>query len=175
MMILHLTQMLNKLKVKQAKLDSFIFKKHDTNHRQTFRLRIISFLVELNEFYNEERSFKFWSNRPASNLEVLLDEYIDALHFLLSVSCDINFNFEVDLQTKPWSLDRVSPPLSKIYLMTTEATLVFEEDPSTQHFRALFWRFWQIAEVLQFNNVAQIQAAYARKYAVNFDRQNHNY
>jgi dimeric dUTPase (all-alpha-NTP-PPase superfamily) len=59
------------------------------NHVTTNRPMIAgsgALLVELGEFANETRCFKFWSLKPASPKEVvILDEYADGMHFFLSL------------------------------------------------------------------------------------------
>ncbi|WFG97324.1 dUTP diphosphatase [Spiroplasma citri] len=41
------------------------------NDDETFEKIILAFLVELAEFINEQRDFKYWSVKPASTKDVL--------------------------------------------------------------------------------------------------------
>lgn len=48
--------------------------------------RLLAFVVEIGECANEVRSFKHWSKKGPSKRSVILEEYVDALHFLLSLT-----------------------------------------------------------------------------------------
>lgn len=79
----------------QKKLDKEIMDKHNKNRRDTFEDRVIAMSVELSECINEVRNFKYWSNKPASSKEVILEEYVDIIHFLLSLGLDIEESYKV--------------------------------------------------------------------------------
>ena len=79
---------------KQAELDLEIAKNHNINYENTRNKRVLALLVELGEFANTTRTFKFWSNKGPEGKEVMLDEFADGLHFLLSLGIDKGF--EVD-------------------------------------------------------------------------------
>lgn len=53
--------------------------------------RILALSVEVGEFANATRCFKYWSLKPPESKERLLDEYADILHFLLSVANTMKF------------------------------------------------------------------------------------
>ena len=86
---------LTKLFTMQEELDSFIQKNRDTND-DVFQAKGLALLVELAELANETRSFKFWSTKGPSDNEVILEEYVDSIHFLLSLG--INLGFETTVQ-----------------------------------------------------------------------------
>ena len=69
----------------QAELDEEIAKNHHIDYESTYSRRVLALLVELGEFANETRCFKYWSYKAPSPKEVILDEYADGLHFLLSL------------------------------------------------------------------------------------------
>ncbi|MCR5078455.1 MAG: dUTP diphosphatase [Bacilli bacterium] len=69
----------------QEELDKEIADIHKVSYESTFERRLLSLLVEVGEFANETRCFKYWSYKPSSPLEVVLEEYVDGLHFLLSL------------------------------------------------------------------------------------------
>lgn len=80
----------------QKKLDKEIMDKHNTTKKDTFEDRIIAMSVELSECINEVRNFKYWSNKPASPKEVILEEYVDIIHFLLSLGLDLEENKKIN-------------------------------------------------------------------------------
>lgn len=73
---------------KQEELDREIANLHNINYEVTRNKRILSLLVELGEFANTTRCFKFWSFKGREEKAVMLDEFADGLHFLLSLGID---------------------------------------------------------------------------------------
>jgi dimeric dUTPase (all-alpha-NTP-PPase superfamily) len=71
----------------QKCLDDRIKKEHDIPEDVT-DLKVIAFKVELGELANEIRFFKFWSKKPSSEREVILEELVDGIHFLLSIALE---------------------------------------------------------------------------------------
>lgn len=59
------------------------------NHKlQNFDLRpnlILGLNTELAELANETRCFKHWSVKPPSDKKIILEEFVDVLHFILEV------------------------------------------------------------------------------------------
>ena len=55
---------------------------------------ILALMVEMGEFANELKSFKFWSNKPPSPKEVHLEEFVDVLHFFLSIANQMGYSAE---------------------------------------------------------------------------------
>lgn len=89
------------LKVKDLKeiyketkaLDLLFDKDNDIRSKEIIRKNILALLVEIGELANETRCFKFWSVKPSSSKEIVLEEYIDTL-FMILCFCNIT---EVDL------------------------------------------------------------------------------
>ena len=73
---------------KQLELDLEIAKNHNINYEVTRHKRILALFVELGEFANTTRTFKFWSNKGMEEKVIVLDEFADGLHFLLSLGID---------------------------------------------------------------------------------------
>ena len=80
---------ITQLRELQGELDARIFKQHDTDRNRTRIDRCLALSVEIGELANETRCFKYWSVRPASAREVLLEELEDSIHFLLSLGIDL--------------------------------------------------------------------------------------
>lgn len=79
---------LKDLFVLQKDLDLEIANNHHITYENTRNKRIVALLVELGEFANTTRTFKFWSNKTMEEKAVVLDEFADGLHFLLSLGID---------------------------------------------------------------------------------------
>ena len=56
--------------------------------------RLLALFAEVGEFANATRCFKYWSHKPSESKERLLDEYVDILHFYLSVGNTMKFNVD---------------------------------------------------------------------------------
>lgn len=72
---------------KQKVLDDAILKEFGTEiDGELITKQTLALLVEIGEFANETRCFKHWSKKEPSPKDVQLEEYVDALHFLLSIT-----------------------------------------------------------------------------------------
>lgn len=77
----------------QQQLDKMIFGRHQLRRDQTRPQRSLALVVELAELANVERQFKYWSRSRPVDSHRLTEEYVDALHFLLSLSLDLAVDF----------------------------------------------------------------------------------
>ena len=91
---------LTNLYQKQAELDARIAENHSVSYETTRERRILALLVEIGEFANATRCFKYWSNKPSEAQDIVLDEYVDGLHFFLSLGIDIKVNKKTYNHTK---------------------------------------------------------------------------
>lgn len=98
----------------QKKLDHHILKKFKLDDEQTLDKRILAFLIELAEFINEQRDFKYWSVKTASEQDILLEEYIDGIHFLISIGSTLQVDFNKFHYQNKYSGKVIS--LTKLYL-----------------------------------------------------------
>lgn len=73
---------LEKLFDMQNELDSFI--ECNIDYSATVEENINAFLVELGEFLNEVKAFKYWSTKSMDKGKAY-EEFVDGLHFLLSL------------------------------------------------------------------------------------------
>ena len=77
------------LKVLQNFLDESIFDKFEENRVSTHDCRVIALDIEIHELINETKFFKYWSNLQAiPQKSKMIEEYIDCLHFMLSLGID---------------------------------------------------------------------------------------
>ena len=88
---------LKQLLAMQNDLDNYIIKsKHLEGLEPKVRLSntIHALFVEIGEFSNETRVFKHWSNKGMSDKAIMLEEYVDGLHFFLSIANQLEFSAE---------------------------------------------------------------------------------
>ena len=111
---------------KQRELDEEIAKNHGVTYQSTRNKRTLALLVELGEFANATRTFKYWSNKGAESKERVLDEFADGLHFILSLGIDQGFEVDsIDVENDDSSLTdtllRTYELTSKFYSFQTQS------------------------------------------------------
>jgi dimeric dUTPase (all-alpha-NTP-PPase superfamily) len=159
---------LTKLFTMQAELDSFIRKQRDTN-KDVFQAKGLALLVELAELANETRSFKFWSSKGPSEIEVILEEYVDSIHFLLSLGIELGFETITN-----WPEGKVEGDLTELFLRTTESITYFLKDLTMESYINVWIHYGSIADNLGFTQDAIIEA-YIMKNEENYTRQKAGY
>ncbi|MBB5180667.1 dimeric dUTPase (all-alpha-NTP-PPase superfamily) [Planomicrobium koreense] len=159
---------LQKLFKMQEELDRFIQSNQGINE-DVFRKKGLALLIELAELANETRCFKFWSQKGPSERNVILEEYVDSIHFLLSLGIEKNLNM-----LEEWP-ERVSEnDLTELFIGTQREILDFLEDYSMTNYQDLWSWYGAIAEELGFS-YEDIFEAYEAKNQTNYDRQNDGY
>ena len=155
----------------QNELNMRIVKEHNLDNSSLFEQRRLAFLVELGELANETRCFKYWSKRPASEKEVILEEYVDGLHFVLSIGLDLGFKEveitnEVDLGEKMDKID-INTLFLTLYQSGSKSLLIEE-------FQSFLDTFLGLGVKLGFS-FEEIEEAYLSKNRVNHERQDTGY
>jgi dimeric dUTPase (all-alpha-NTP-PPase superfamily) len=184
---------LTKLFDMQRTLDARIVEQHGLQGQDLLPQKILALQVELGECANEWRGFKFWSSRQTptepkfnwkpnedgSNLEwnpeygyeshPLLEEYIDCLHFILSIGLDLDIDiyaFGIVAVTS----DSVIESFSSVF----DAITLFSEDFDDWEYEQMFDRFAGLGKMLGFSTET-IEEAYMTKNKINHERQDTNY
>lgn len=156
------------LYIMQEKLDSYISENHNLEGKDLFNERYLAFLVELGELANETRCFKFWSNKKRSEDEIILDEYVDGVHFLLSIGLEKDLRYEGDQIVVNETNE--TNQFNNIFIQAT----LFKQDPSEKNYNILFEEFLKLGKILGYSE-EDIQAAYFKKNEVNYERQDTGY
>lgn len=152
----------------QKGLDAYISKNHDLEHEDLFDEVILAILVELGELANETRCFKFWSTKGRSEPAIILEEYVDNIHFLMSVGLSKGYAFSTI------EIGKSSLPETEHILKVFQECLTFYKDDSEKNYLNLFRSYLELADILGFNEAA-IQKAYNDKNEVNYQRQQSGY
>lgn len=182
---------------KQSRLDAYILQnsKNKLEDNELFTNRVLAFNVEIGELANEVRTFKHWSKKGPSPKDVCLEEYVDALHFLLSITNQISdlelvrLNEFVSIKTNIFpNVDfkcevhdatnfDINSSFIALYSASTELYFSFIER-DVERLRDLLEDVWSIfthlGGQLQFAN-ADIDVSYDAKYKVNIQRQEEGY
>jgi dimeric dUTPase (all-alpha-NTP-PPase superfamily) len=159
---------LKDLFAEQVKLDTHIQQQHQVTYGTTREKRILALLVEVGEMINETKTFKFWSKKPSAEKPIILDEFADGLHFLLSLAIEVK------------SL-KVSYEIIKQNLSLTSATILVYQavtDLSKQWSISLveqaFQRYLNLIPLLGFTT-EEVVSAYFKKLGINYTRQQNAY
>jgi dimeric dUTPase (all-alpha-NTP-PPase superfamily) len=159
---------LAKLFEMQKGLDAHIEKEHprkEGEDRQ--RDKTLALLVELGELANETRCFKFWSNKPASEKLIILEEFVDGIHFLLSLGLEMKVeSFEIESIKKENITEQFIGLYNAISLLGFNFTTLL--------FGQVFSSYLGLGEMLGFS-WEEIEHAYIEKNAVNHQRQESGY
>lgn len=159
---------LNKLFTMQKALDQYI-QSNKQVEEDVFVKKGLALLVELAELANETRCFKFWSEKGPSEREVILEEYVDSIHFLLSLGIEKELN-----SLEKWPLEKMDEDLTNLFLLTNKAIIVFLQDPMKSSYEEMWVLYGAIAEKLGFSSEEVLQA-YIAKNETNYERQKNGY
>ncbi len=152
----------------QQSLDLYIQSEKKIKH-DVFYEKGLALLVELAELANETRCFKFWSEKGPSEKEIILEEYVDSIHFLLSLGIEKKFN---DLEN--WPIPHPKESLTRLFLHTQSAIHQFIESPTMENYQEIWSWYGAVASTLEFTP-EQIVQAYLEKNEKNYVRQREGY
>ena len=153
---------------KQAELDKRIADNHGITYATTRERRILALLVEIGEFANATRCFKYWSNKSSEPQDIVLDEYVDGLHFFLSLGIDINVSKKAYNHTKHAS--NLTEQILEVYRL---ASIFLKKQDEKSYIKA-FQAFINITPLLKVR-WSTIEKAYYKKLGENYSRQDNNY
>lgn len=152
----------------QGGLDRKIAEIHHTTYESTKDDRLMALIVEIGELANETRCFKYWSNKGPSPRAVLLDEYADGLHFLLSLGLPLN------VSKTNYEIVKSNLPLTRQFHLLYKAAVELVESYDINHYTNAYQIFLNLIPSLGFS-VEEVVNAYKAKLDVNYQRQNTNY
>lgn len=158
----------DKLFSMQKQLDSHIEKKHNIDKNKLFESKYLALLVELGELANETRCFKFWSIKSPSDKDTILEEYVDGLHFILSLGIEKGYQYESNSDYS--SNGNATNQFNNVF----SQCVLFHENPTYSNYMELFNCFLVLGNILGFDEKA-IMSAYERKNEKNYVRQEQGY
>ncbi|WP_079509992.1 dUTP diphosphatase [Mesobacillus jeotgali] len=154
----------------QKALDSHIESHHQIENEDLFDRKVLALLVEIGELANETRCFKFWSVKPSSEIDVILEEFVDGVHFILSLGIECGFDdVESIMQGASIEIDTTGQ-----FLAIYNCVQKFRNSRSRESYLELFQGYMKLAQLLGLSE-DQIEQAYIAKNEVNYDRQQKGY
>lgn len=187
------TMNLSKLFKMQKKLDQHIIQEKGLEGQDLLDKKILALQVELGELANEWRGFKFWSKDQEPRTEVfatspnpneplvveknpLLEEYIDCLHFILSIGLEIgdeNWKPHYSKVAVHFCGDELTTQFNELFRSISGLRTTSKAGRSIWY-GAVFSTFLGLGEMLGFT-WEQIEQAYFEKNKVNHERQENGY
>ncbi|NOG28628.1 dUTP diphosphatase [Lysinibacillus fusiformis] len=152
----------------QKELDDFIEQTQNIQ-QNVFQEKGLALMVELAELANETRCFKFWSTKEPSAREIILEEYVDSIHFILSLGLLKNYT-----TIEKWPVIEEQRHLTATFLETQGAILAFIQQPTEDRYLAI----WQCYGLLAYNlgfTFEDVVRAYIEKNEENYNRQRTGY
>ena len=160
---------IEKLRTMQAGLDEHIETKHGLQSENVVDRKILALLVELGELANETRCFKFWSLKGPSDQETILTEYVDGIHFILSLANEYDFNLSV-----PGEVSISDQDLTGQFLLLYQGISRFKNERKNDLFQTVFAEYLNLGKMLGFS-AEDVEKAYVSKNEVNYERQKQGY
>lgn len=160
---------IEKLFQMQRQLDDRIKEEHNLMGKELINEKILAFQVELGELANETRCFKFWSLKPASEKEVILEEYVDGVHFLLSIGLELQM---FSLSARNSKIENRS--LTKQFMVLFQVSSQLGNSKKIELFEELFQQYMHLGKLLNYT-ADEIEIAYIGKNELNHQRQNEGY
>jgi dimeric dUTPase (all-alpha-NTP-PPase superfamily) len=151
----------------QKQLDDRIVQEHGIDDVDLFENKLLALKVELGELANETRCFKYWSKKAPSPKETILEEYVDGIHFILSLGLELGITAYKGLAEKTASsevqafhevyraIDRLSTEKEEAYDSLMESYLTLGQTIGLEY--------------------EEIGEAYLKKNKVNHNRQDQGY
>jgi len=136
---------------------------------ERFDKLILALNVEVGEIANEVKCFKFWSVKPPSSKEVIIEEFVDALHFVLELGIELNevvgniYYLDKDVQS-------VTGKFNELYQCITRLNRYRNSTTYQMVVSGLF----TLGMALGFDD-EDIEAAYLKKNVINHNRQKEGY
>ena len=158
---------INSLFNKQNLLDEHIIKERDLHGQDLLNYKLTALSVELGELWNEHPTlFKFWSDKE-NNREKGLIEFVDCIHFAISIANDFDYHEHTYIKTTPRDLNMM-------YLGLQNNIAILSISKEQRHVETLLNNLISLGHQLGFKE-EDVLTAYNDKNKVNYERQENGY
>ncbi|MDQ0160216.1 dUTP diphosphatase [Alkalibacillus salilacus] len=153
----------------QAELDQHIMDSIPQTRQGVYHDKLLALVVEVSELANETRCFKYWSQKGPSDREVILEEYVDGIHFILSLGLDLGIEFDQNaLQSV--EVESLTDSFHTIYSQVER----LKTEPTQTNYNQLMNQYLALGRALSFSTHDVVQA-YLAKNEKNHERQDLGY
>mgnify|MGYP005652090779 CR=1 FL=1 len=160
---------LRKLFDMQKVLDQRIIDQHELDDQELFPNKSLALLVEVGELANEWQGFKHWKVDPQPKAG-MLEEYVDCLHFILSIGNDLGFDDNYHSVHGSFQMLNIVEQFEVIFHTASSLSV----NKTLENYQNLFELFLGLGEMLGFTT-HQIELAYVGKNTINHTRQESGY
>lgn len=165
----------------QENLDKRIIEDHDLQEVDLIKERILALLVENGECANETRCFKYWSKKPPAKREVILEEYVDGFHLVLSIGLDLKEHGIISRLPESYTPIVSSGKRTDQFIQVYRSVIYLADSLDSKYgispaaaYKKLFEDFLGLGILLGFAP-EQIKEAYLKKNLENHERQTKGY
>jgi dimeric dUTPase (all-alpha-NTP-PPase superfamily) len=168
-----ITMNLTKLFEMQRELDKHINQEHpQQSSEDRLSKKLLALLVEIGELANElPEVFKYWSNKK-NNREKALKEYVDCLHFILSIGLELEV--ETIKSNHIWNPMDATDTFRTVFSLAAKPINVYSQETKDDWFQELATWFIELGETLEFSWL-EVTEAYRAKNVENHQRQESGY
>ncbi len=156
-----------KIFMMQADLDKAIQAEHKIKTEDIVTKRIVALLVELGEFANEIKPFKYWKKDKTIDQAKTIEEFVDGIHFFSSLALLINLS--PIIEPKVVSEDP-STQLVKVF----GAISLLDDSLNEKTLTHAFSLYLGIASLYDIDE-QMIETSYIEKNKINYQRIANNY
>lgn len=157
----------------QENLDEQVNERMGLSGEDVMEERLTALYVEIGELANETRCFKFWSTKAPSDKEVVLEEFVDCMHFLLSIGNYSGYRLPADSKAVKIE-ENIKGSLTQLFLGFYHSVGDFQNHTIPANYVRMWDYFLSIANQLGFTH-AEIFEAYIKKNHINIQRQYEGY
>ncbi|MDD4299007.1 MAG: dUTP diphosphatase [Bacilli bacterium] len=140
-----------------------IYKEKYYNEELIIRKNMLALLVELGELANEIRCFKYWSSKPSSSREVILEEFADCMLFLLAFCNYLDVSLDEDFP-EPSNYE-----INKQFIYLYQLCSDLPNNYNKEHIKRIFSNLIKLGRLLLFSNEDIIKAC-KRKQDILYER-----
>ncbi|SDH34047.1 Dimeric dUTPase, all-alpha-NTP-PPase (MazG) superfamily [Alteribacillus persepolensis] len=152
----------------QRRLDERILQEHQLEREMIFSDKLLALQVEVGELANETRCFKYWSKKPSAERSIILEEYVDGLHFILSLGIDKGW------EEVPEEIEDADSSLTAQFQTVYQYAADLAKCSEKQTYIRLFRAYLELGGLLGFSR-QEIEEAYLLKNKTNHKRQTEGY
>ena len=174
--IMNMEDMLEDMYERQIQLDKMVLDKAEVEYYEVFDKVKKALVIEVAEFINEGKSFKYWSVK-SPNKDRLIDELADVLHFTTSLMTFLNKPIGITWESINNLLSRYElNDLENMLIGATTTILTVTVDPL--ELELMLNHVFNLTYAIGFKhgfNMMNMHEAYQNKNKVNIERQLNNY
>ena len=155
----------------QRLLNNHILNNHDLTYQEIEEDHFLALIVEIGEFANETKCFKYWKSKKDVEQKLVLEELIDCMHFMLSIGLATNMTHAIEEKKIKQNMKGSITDLIHGWI---EQTYEFKYIRRPAGYLYMWDHFFSLANKLGFNSFDLYQE-YLRKNDINHRRQAEGY